>query len=67
MSLESYVSELEKLIVTKYIPVYKLYYEEKGEIPKLDKLSIMLLSKKISKEIPALLKPRDKNEQHRDK
>lgn len=58
MSLESYVAELEKLIVLKYVPAYTAHCEETGMKPVFDKVTQNILMKKPSTEICALLKPR---------
>ena len=58
MSLKLYVAELENLILTKYLPVYKDYCADKNIAPDIDKISKSIVSNKDTKEIPALLKPR---------
>lgn len=57
----SYVAELEHLITNTLLPVFDMYYREKGKLPEYTSINQDLL-KQISrrKQVPALFKPAKK-------
>lgn len=57
----SYVAELEMLITDTLLPVFDMYYRERGKLPEYTSINQDLL-KQIArrKQIPALFKPKKK-------
>lgn len=57
----SYVAELELLITDTLLPIFDLYYRDKGLLPPYTKINPELLKcVKQRKRVPRLLQPKEK-------